>query len=72
VADTDDATTGSRFRPAVPARGTGYGLKGCGIQSDHPEAVIRAVGAVVHESMKPAEAFEEFVRPAQHKAQRSG
>jgi hypothetical protein len=25
--------------------------------------MIRAVGAVVHESMKPQEAYEEFVRP---------
>ena len=33
-------------------------------QSDHAEAMIRAVGAVVHESMKPQEAYEEFVRPA--------
>jgi len=32
-------------------------------QSDHAEAMIRAVGAVVHESMKPQEAYEEFVRP---------
>src|SRR6516165_970759 len=32
-------------------------------QSDHAEAMIRAVGAVVHELMKPQEAYEEFVRP---------
>jgi 3-hydroxy-5-phosphonooxypentane-2,4-dione thiolase len=38
-------------------------------QSDHPEAMIRAVAAVVHESMKPGEAYETFVAPkaqAQH------
>jgi putative autoinducer-2 (AI-2) aldolase len=37
-------------------------------QSDYPEAMIRAVGAVVHGSAKPEEAFEEFraagLRPA--------
>ena len=39
-------------------------------QSDYPEAMIRAVRAVVHGSAKPEEAFEEFVRPqAQARAQ---
>ena len=34
------------------------------------QALIRAVGAVVHGSAKPVEAFEEFVRPqAQARAQ---
>jgi putative autoinducer-2 (AI-2) aldolase len=32
-------------------------------QSDQPEAMIRAVAAVVHESMKPGEAYERFVTP---------
>jgi len=32
-------------------------------QSDQPRAMIRAVAAVVHESMKPAEAYERFVAP---------
>ena len=32
-------------------------------QSDQPEAMIRAVAAVVHESMKPGEAYERFVPP---------
>ena len=32
-------------------------------QSEYPKAMIRAVAAVVHESMKPGEAYEEFVRP---------
>jgi putative autoinducer-2 (AI-2) aldolase len=31
-------------------------------QSDTPEAMIRAVGAVVHESMKPEDAYDQFVR----------
>ena len=30
MADTDDATSGARFHPAVPARGAAFGLKGCG------------------------------------------
>jgi putative autoinducer-2 (AI-2) aldolase len=32
-------------------------------QSDQPEAMIRAVAAVVHESMKPGEAHERFLTP---------
>jgi putative autoinducer-2 (AI-2) aldolase len=31
-------------------------------QSDTPEAMIRAVGAVVHESMKPGEAYAEYLQ----------
>ena len=31
-------------------------------QSDTPQAMIRAVGAVVHESMKPEDAYDQFVR----------
>jgi 3-hydroxy-5-phosphonooxypentane-2,4-dione thiolase len=33
-------------------------------QSDQPEAMIRAVAAVVHEAMKPGEAYEKFVAPS--------
>jgi 3-hydroxy-5-phosphonooxypentane-2,4-dione thiolase len=33
-------------------------------QSDHPAAMIRAVGAVVHESLKPQAAYDRFLRPA--------
>jgi 3-hydroxy-5-phosphonooxypentane-2,4-dione thiolase len=33
-------------------------------QSDHPAAMIRAIGSVVHESRKPRDAYQEFVRPA--------
>jgi putative autoinducer-2 (AI-2) aldolase len=32
-------------------------------QSDTPQAMIRAVGAVVHESMKPEDAYDQFVQP---------
>jgi putative autoinducer-2 (AI-2) aldolase len=32
-------------------------------QSDHPEAMIRAIRAVVHESAKPEQAYEEFLLP---------
>jgi putative autoinducer-2 (AI-2) aldolase len=31
-------------------------------QSDTPQAMIRAVGAVVHESMKPEDAYDQFVQ----------
>jgi putative autoinducer-2 (AI-2) aldolase len=31
-------------------------------QSDTPQAMIRAVGAVVHESMKPEDAYEQYLR----------
>lgn len=31
-------------------------------QSDTPQAMIRAVGAVVHESAKPADAYEQYLR----------
>jgi len=33
-------------------------------QSDHPAAMIRAVGAVVHESLKPQAAYDRFLRPS--------
>jgi 3-hydroxy-5-phosphonooxypentane-2,4-dione thiolase len=33
-------------------------------QSGHPVAMIRAIRAVVHESAKPGQAFEEFIQPA--------
>jgi len=34
-------------------------------QSNQPAAMMRAVRAVVHESVKPQHAYEEFVRPAE-------
>jgi 3-hydroxy-5-phosphonooxypentane-2,4-dione thiolase len=33
-------------------------------QSDHPAAMIRAVGAVVHEHTKPQAAYDQHVRPS--------
>jgi 3-hydroxy-5-phosphonooxypentane-2,4-dione thiolase len=55
---------------AVEAGAAGVDMGRNIFQSDYPEAMIRAVGAVVHGSAKPEEAFEEFVRPqAQARAQ---
>jgi putative autoinducer-2 (AI-2) aldolase len=31
-------------------------------QSGTPQAMIRAIGAVVHESMKPGDAYDHYVR----------
>jgi 3-hydroxy-5-phosphonooxypentane-2,4-dione thiolase len=31
-------------------------------QSDTPQAMIRAVGAIVHESMKPGDAYDQYLR----------
>jgi putative autoinducer-2 (AI-2) aldolase len=31
-------------------------------QSDTPEAMIRAVGAIVHESAKPEDAYDQYLR----------
>lgn len=33
-------------------------------QSPQPDAMLRAVGAVVHDGLKPAEAYETYVGPA--------
>jgi putative autoinducer-2 (AI-2) aldolase len=41
-------------------------------QSDDPIAMIRAVGAIVHESLKPQEAYDRFLRPAQAGAAGAG
>jgi putative autoinducer-2 (AI-2) aldolase len=49
---------------AVEAGAAGVDMGRNIFQSDYPEAMIRAVAAVVHESAKPEEAYEEFVRPA--------
>ena len=48
---------------AVEAGAAGVDMGRNIFQSDYPEAMLRAVGAVVHGSAKPEEAFEEFVRP---------
>jgi putative autoinducer-2 (AI-2) aldolase len=37
-------------------------------QSEAPEAMIRAVGAVVHESLKPQAAYDRFLRPSPRSA----
>ena len=52
-----------------------FPIKGCGaldwgmqsrlariIQSETPQAMLRAVGAVVHESMKPEAAYDQSVK----------
>ncbi len=56
---------------AVEAGAAGVDMGRNIFQSDYPEAMLRAVGAVVHGSAKPEEAFEEFVRP-QAQARASG
>jgi putative autoinducer-2 (AI-2) aldolase len=33
-------------------------------QSEYPAEMIQAIGAVVHESLKPADAFQTFIQPA--------
>jgi putative autoinducer-2 (AI-2) aldolase len=40
-------------------------------QSDDPVAMIRAVGAVVHHCLKPAEAYDHFLRQSDSAADRS-
>jgi putative autoinducer-2 (AI-2) aldolase len=32
-------------------------------QSEHPEAMLRAIGAVVHEAAKPEDAYDTYVLP---------
>lgn len=32
-------------------------------RSEHPEAMLRAIGAVVHEAAKPEDAYDTYVRP---------
>jgi putative autoinducer-2 (AI-2) aldolase len=49
---------------AIEAGAAGVDMGRNIFQSDYPEAMIRAVAAVVHESAKPEEAYEEFVRPS--------
>jgi 3-hydroxy-5-phosphonooxypentane-2,4-dione thiolase len=41
-------------------------------QSDHPVAMIRAVSAIVHEALKPQEAFDHYLRPAATGGSRPG
>jgi 3-hydroxy-5-phosphonooxypentane-2,4-dione thiolase len=49
---------------AVEAGAAGVDMGRNIFQSDTPLAMIQAISAVVHESMKPAEAYEQYVRPA--------
>jgi hypothetical protein len=56
MADNDSRTEGDRFSPAVPPYAEPYLLKGC----HDPVAMIRAVSAVVHESVKPPAAYEQY------------
>ena len=79
MADHEDRTEGARFAASVPQRHEPFPLKGCGAldwgmqsrlarifrpDSDTPQAMIRTVGAVVHESVKPADAYEQYLRQA--------
>lgn len=58
---------------AVQAGAAGVDMGRNIFQSEQPEAMIRAVTAIVHESMKPADAYEMFVGPqAREQAQRAG
>jgi putative autoinducer-2 (AI-2) aldolase len=53
---------------AVEAGAAGVDMGRNIFQSDYPEAMLRAVAAVVHGSAKPEAAYEEFVRPQQTQA----
>jgi len=76
MADREDLTERARFAASVPARHEPFPLKGCGaldwgmqnrlariFQSHDPAAMIRAVSAVVHSSLKPQAAHDQFLRP---------
>jgi 3-hydroxy-5-phosphonooxypentane-2,4-dione thiolase len=49
---------------AIEAGASGVDMGRNIFQSDQPIAMIRAVRAVVHDSAKPKQAYEEFVQPA--------
>jgi 3-hydroxy-5-phosphonooxypentane-2,4-dione thiolase len=49
---------------AIGAGASGVDMGRNIFQSDQPIAMIRAVRAVVHDSAKPEQAYEEFVQPA--------
>jgi putative autoinducer-2 (AI-2) aldolase len=49
---------------AVEAGAAGVDMGRNIFQSEAPEAMIRAIGAVVHESMKPEDAYDQFAREA--------
>jgi putative autoinducer-2 (AI-2) aldolase len=48
---------------AIAAGAAGVDMGRNIFQSDYPLAMLRAIGAVVHEAMKPQEAYEGIVRP---------
>ena len=49
---------------AIEAGAAGVDMGRNIFQSQTPQAMLRAIRAVVHESMKPQEAHERFIRPA--------
>jgi len=51
---------------AIEAGAAGVDMGRNIFQSDHPAEMIRAIRAVVHESVKPEHAYDEFVRSAVH------
>jgi 3-hydroxy-5-phosphonooxypentane-2,4-dione thiolase len=53
---------------AIEAGAAGVDMGRNIFQSDTPLAMIRAIGAVVHESIQPKEAYEQYVRPAAQQA----
>jgi 3-hydroxy-5-phosphonooxypentane-2,4-dione thiolase len=53
---------------AVEAGAAGVDMGRNIFQSDTPLAMLQAISAVVHASMKPAEAYEQYVRPAVQQA----
>jgi putative autoinducer-2 (AI-2) aldolase len=53
---------------AIEAGAAGVDMGRNIFQSDQPVAMIRAVRAVVHDSVKPEHAYEEFVQPELHGA----
>jgi 3-hydroxy-5-phosphonooxypentane-2,4-dione thiolase len=53
---------------AIDAGAAGVDMGRNIFQSDTPLAMIRAIGGVVHESMQPKEAYEQYVRPAAQQA----
>jgi putative autoinducer-2 (AI-2) aldolase len=49
---------------AIEAGAAGVDMGRNIFQSTTPSAMLRAISAVVHESMKPEDAYEQYVRPA--------
>jgi 3-hydroxy-5-phosphonooxypentane-2,4-dione thiolase len=51
---------------AIEAGAAGVDMGRNIFQSDQPVAMIRAIRSVVHDSVKPKDAYEEFLEPALH------